>query len=84
MSKAAQRDREDLLVNAQRDFEEDTGVNPTGPFIPLKPVRQKGGNIVHQCPEKRSQNIDKISAHFLSTRRVYGVILLMPVSGNRR
>jgi len=38
---------EDLLVTAQREFEEETGVKPCGPFIPLKPIQQKGGKIVH-------------------------------------
>ena len=38
---------EDLLITAQREFEEETGVKPTGPFIPLHPIQQKGGKIVH-------------------------------------
>jgi predicted NUDIX family NTP pyrophosphohydrolase len=38
---------EDLLEAAQREFEEETGVVPTGPFVDLKPVKQKGGKIVH-------------------------------------
>jgi predicted NUDIX family NTP pyrophosphohydrolase len=38
---------EDLFVTAQREFEEETGIKPTGPFIPLKPIQQKGGKIVH-------------------------------------
>lgn len=38
---------EDLLVTAQREFQEETSVDPTGPFIPLKPIKQKGGKIVH-------------------------------------
>jgi predicted NUDIX family NTP pyrophosphohydrolase len=38
---------EDLLLTAQREFEEETGLKPTGPFIPLKPIKQKGGKIVH-------------------------------------
>ncbi len=38
---------EDLLVTAQREFEEETSIKPTGPFIPLKPIQQKGGKIVH-------------------------------------
>jgi predicted NUDIX family NTP pyrophosphohydrolase len=38
---------EDLLITAQREFEEETGVKPTGPFVSLKPVKQKGGKIVH-------------------------------------
>jgi predicted NUDIX family NTP pyrophosphohydrolase len=38
---------EDLLLAAQREFEEETGINPTGPFVPLTPITQKGGKIVH-------------------------------------
>ena len=38
---------EDLLVTAQREFEEETRVKPSGPFLPLKPIQQKGGKIVH-------------------------------------
>ena len=38
---------EDLLFTAQREFEEETGLKPTGTFIPLKPIKQKGGKIVH-------------------------------------
>jgi predicted NUDIX family NTP pyrophosphohydrolase len=38
---------EDLPATAQREFEEETGVKPSGPFLPLKPIKQKGGKIVH-------------------------------------
>jgi predicted NUDIX family NTP pyrophosphohydrolase len=38
---------EDLFLTAQREFEEETGLKPTGPFIPLQPVKQKGGKVVH-------------------------------------
>lgn len=38
---------EDLLECAKREFEEETGVSPAGPFIALKPVTQKGGKVVH-------------------------------------
>lgn len=38
---------EDLLTTAQREFEEETGVVPTAPFIALSPVKQKGGKLVH-------------------------------------
>jgi predicted NUDIX family NTP pyrophosphohydrolase len=38
---------EDLLNTAKREFEEETGLKPAGPFIPLQPVRQKSGKIVH-------------------------------------
>lgn len=38
---------EDLFLAAQREFEEETGIRPVGPFIPLEPVKQKGGKTVH-------------------------------------
>jgi len=38
---------EDLFVTAQREFEEETGLKPQGPFVPLTPIKQKGGKIVH-------------------------------------
>ena len=38
---------EDLLLTAQREFEEETGLKPSGPFIPLRPIKQKGGKVVH-------------------------------------
>lgn len=38
---------EDHLVAARREFEEETGLHPTGPFISLGSVKQKAGKIVH-------------------------------------
>jgi len=38
---------EDLLAAAQREFAEETGLKATGPFLPLEPIKQKGGKIVH-------------------------------------
>jgi predicted NUDIX family NTP pyrophosphohydrolase len=38
---------EDLLTCAKRELAEETGVDLYGPFIPLTPVRQKGGKTVH-------------------------------------
>ena len=38
---------EDLLEAAKREFTEEIGVTPAGPFIPLAQVKQKGGNVVH-------------------------------------
>jgi predicted NUDIX family NTP pyrophosphohydrolase len=40
-------EHEDGLAAAQREFFEETGLRPRGPFIELKPVRQKGGKLVH-------------------------------------
>lgn len=37
---------EDPLTAAIREFEEETGYRPLGPFRPLKPIKQKGGKEV--------------------------------------
>lgn len=38
---------EDELSAACREFEEETGLRPRGPFLPLGSVRQKAGKTVH-------------------------------------
>lgn len=38
---------EELLAAALREFQEEIGIRPQGPFCPLTHVRQKGGKIVH-------------------------------------
>jgi predicted NUDIX family NTP pyrophosphohydrolase len=38
---------EDPLATAVREFEEETGICPEGPFVPLGSVRQKAGKLVH-------------------------------------
>ncbi len=38
---------EDPLDTACREFEEETGFEPHGPFIELAPVQQRGGKVVH-------------------------------------
>jgi len=37
----------DLFATAQREFVEETGLEPKGEFIALSPVKQKNGKIVH-------------------------------------
>ncbi|HKE87962.1 MAG TPA: NUDIX domain-containing protein [Vicinamibacterales bacterium] len=38
---------EDALAAARREVAEETGAAPDGNFIPLTPVRQAGGKVVH-------------------------------------
>ena len=38
---------EDLLAAARREFAEETGLVPTGPFLELGAIRQKAGKVVH-------------------------------------
>jgi predicted NUDIX family NTP pyrophosphohydrolase len=40
-------DGEDALAAARREFREETGREVAGPFVPLTPVKQPGGKIVH-------------------------------------
>jgi predicted NUDIX family NTP pyrophosphohydrolase len=45
--KGAVEDGEDPLTAARRELAEETGLTPTGPFVPLGSVRQKAGKQVH-------------------------------------
>jgi predicted NUDIX family NTP pyrophosphohydrolase len=38
---------DELLATARREFTEETNFSVAGEFIPLAPVKQKGGKIVH-------------------------------------
>jgi predicted NUDIX family NTP pyrophosphohydrolase len=37
----------DLLATARREFSEETGLLADGTFLPLRPVKQKSGKLVH-------------------------------------
>ncbi|MGP0089552.1 MAG: NUDIX domain-containing protein [Xanthobacteraceae bacterium] len=37
----------DVLATAEREFTEETGFTATGNFVPLRPVKQKSGKVVH-------------------------------------
>src|SRR6185295_9842491 len=51
---------EDLLEAATREFKEETGVTPTGPFIALTPIKQQGGKIIHAWAFKGDCNPNEI------------------------
>lgn len=38
---------EDILLAAQREFQEETGLSISGQFKPLSSIKQKGGKVVH-------------------------------------
>jgi predicted NUDIX family NTP pyrophosphohydrolase len=40
-------DHEEPLAAAVREFEEELGFKPSGPFVELTPIKQKGGKVVH-------------------------------------
>lgn len=40
-------DGEELLAAAQREFREETGFEPSEPYLPLGSITQKSGKVVH-------------------------------------
>lgn len=45
--KGGAEEDESLFEAALREFREETGFEPTGPYVELSPIRQKGGKRVH-------------------------------------
>ncbi len=45
--KGEYNDPEDALTAARREFKEETGMDIDGNFLPLTPIKQKSGKIVH-------------------------------------
>jgi len=58
---------EDLLEAAKREFKEETGVTPTSPFIALRPIKQKGGKIVHAWAFKGNCDSSAIVSNTFTT-----------------
>ncbi len=57
---------EDPLAAAQREFEEETGCRPEGPFLPLTPIKQKGGKIVLSWAAEGDCDADAIKSNTFS------------------
>lgn len=47
IAKGIPDDNEDLLLAAQREFQEETGITPMGPFMELGQAKTKSGKIIH-------------------------------------
>jgi predicted NUDIX family NTP pyrophosphohydrolase len=47
IAKGEAEPEEDLLAAARREFREETGLSTDGPALPLAPLRQAGGKLVH-------------------------------------
>jgi predicted NUDIX family NTP pyrophosphohydrolase len=54
---------DDLLAGALREFKEETGLTAQGPFVPLKPVRQKSGKTVHGFAFERDLDLTKFESN---------------------
>ncbi len=57
---------EDELAAAKREFEEETGCRPKGPFISLLPVTQKSGKIVVSWAAEGDCDADSITSNMFS------------------
>lgn len=58
---------EDLLAAARREFQEETGVLPSGPFISLGAVRQKAGKVVHAWAWEGDADPARITSNSMKT-----------------
>jgi predicted NUDIX family NTP pyrophosphohydrolase len=58
---------EDLLTAACREFEEETGVHPRGPFISLGAIRQKAGKLVHAWAWEGDADPAKMTSNTMQT-----------------
>ena len=58
---------EDLLAAACREFEEETGVHPTGPFVSLGVIRQKAGKLVHAWAWEGDADPARVSSNTMKT-----------------
>ncbi|HYF38107.1 MAG TPA: NUDIX domain-containing protein [Gemmatimonadales bacterium] len=58
---------EDLLAAACREFEEETGVHPTGPFVPLGVIRQKAGKLVHAWAWEGNADPTQVTSNSMKT-----------------
>jgi predicted NUDIX family NTP pyrophosphohydrolase len=57
---------EDLLVAAQREFEEETGLMPAPPFISLQVIRQRGGKLVHAWAFEGDYDVSRLRSNTFS------------------
>jgi predicted NUDIX family NTP pyrophosphohydrolase len=54
---------DDLLATAQREFTEETGLLAEGTFIPLAPVKQKSGKVVHAWAFEADYDLSRFTSN---------------------
>jgi predicted NUDIX family NTP pyrophosphohydrolase len=71
---------EDTLAAACREFEEETGVRPAGPFLPLGSIRQKAGKVVHAWAWEGDADPGRVTSNTMQTEwpRGSGRLLTFP------
>ena len=63
---------EDALVAACREFREETGIQPHGPFIPLGEIRQKAGKLIHAWAWEGDADPSQIVSNTYKVEYPYG------------
>jgi predicted NUDIX family NTP pyrophosphohydrolase len=58
---------EDVLTAACREFEEETGLRPTGPFLPLGSVRQKAGKLIYAWAWQGDADPSRLTSNLMRT-----------------
>jgi predicted NUDIX family NTP pyrophosphohydrolase len=58
---------EELLAAARREFEEETGIAPQGPFIALGSIRQTAGKIVHAWAWEGDADPARVTSNTMQT-----------------
>lgn len=58
---------ENPLDAARREFEEETGISPSGDFIPLGSIRQRAGKIVHAWAWEGDADAARITSNTAET-----------------
>lgn len=58
---------EDPLDAARREFTEETGIQPQGPFVPLGTVRQRAGKTIHAWAWEGNANAGSTTSNEMRT-----------------
>ena len=58
---------EDTLAAACREFEEETGIPPVGPFLPLGSIRQKAGKLVQAWAWEGDADPERVTSNTMQT-----------------
>jgi len=56
---------EEPLAAAEREFREETGIDPVPPFLPLGSIRQKAGKTVHAWAWEGDADPSKVTSNFM-------------------
>jgi predicted NUDIX family NTP pyrophosphohydrolase len=59
-------DDEDALAAARREFQEETGLVASGEFVPLSPIRQRGGKTVYAWLVECELNLSQVKSNTFS------------------